>query len=228
MMPRMPRQRPTPSAYSWSRTCRRKLHERPSRFAAVDVAEVADELPATAAMDSGRKMWLVAQLERDGETRACVSILRSALRGADDVELREHAMGELARFLIVAGDLEEARSLLGSDGAVPATMNVEDAFNYGMATWGRTGRLPREAFERVVHLHKAGGREDPGANYLQCMAVAYWAVGEPAEKAMEFARRAKLKAEATLRPTFSCWRYRTVSTQNFLAGHGQHHAADCR
>ena len=184
-------------------------------LATLDGSEDVGELPAVAAMDGWRKMWLAAQLRRDGETQACVSVLRSALRDADDVDLREHATGELAFALIAAGDLEEACSLLGSDGAPLATMNVQNAFNYGMATWGRTGRLPREAFERVVHLNKTDGREDLGANYLQCMAVAYWAVGEP-EEAMEFARRAKLKAEATLKPTPSCWRYRTVPTQSFL------------
>ena len=93
-------------------------------------------------------------------------------------------------------------------------MNIEDAFNFGMAEWGKTGEVPREAFARVVELHRMDDGEASGANYLQCLAVAYWAVGEP-DRAMALARRAKIEAGATLRPTFSCWRYRTVSTQDF-------------
>ena len=185
------------------------------RLAALDVPEEVGELPAVAMMDGWRKIWLAAQLERDGETRACVSVLWSALRSADEADVRDRAMGELALSLIAIGDLDEACSLLAPNGAVLATMNVQNAFNYGMAIWGRTGDLPREAFERVVSLNKADDDEGPGANYLQCMAVAYWAVGE-CEEAKEFARCAKREAQATLRPTFSCWRYRTVATQEFL------------
>ena len=185
------------------------------RLAALDIPEDTGELPAVAMMDGWRKIWLAVQLERDGDTRACVSVLRSALRSVEEVGLRERTVRQLALSLIAIGDLDEACSLLAPDGTVPATMNVQDAFNYGMATWGRTGHLPREAFERVVNLNKADADEIPGANYLQCMAVAYWAVGE-CEEAKEFARRAKHEAQATLRPTFSCWRYRTVPTQEFL------------
>lgn len=184
------------------------------RFAAPDVSDDAGDLPAVAAMDSQRKMWLAAQLERDGETRACVSVLRSALQRADETGWRERAKWQLALSLVAIGNFEEACDLLGSDAAVLA-MNLPNAFNYGMAKWARMGHLPREVFDRVVGLNKADEDTPPGANYLQCMAVAYWAVGE-SEEAMEFARRAKREAKATLRPTFSCWCYRTVSTQHFL------------
>ena len=184
-------------------------------LAELDVPEDAGELPAVATMDGWRKIWLAAQLERDGETRACVSVLRSALGRSDARGLRKRTVGQLALSLIAIGDLEEACDLLSSDGAVPASMDVQDAFNYGMAKWGLTGYPPGEAFERVVSLNKADGEEDRDANYLQCMAVAHWVVGE-AEEALEFVRRAKAEAEATLQPTFSCWCYRTVATQNFL------------
>lgn len=185
------------------------------RLATPDVPEDAGELPAVAAMDGWRKLWLADQLERDGETRAYVSILKSALRGAGEADLRDHATEQLVLSLVAIGNLDEACGLLCPNGTEPATMNVRDAFNYGMATWGRTGDLPHEVFERVVNLNKSAEGEDRDANYLQCMAVAYWAVGE-SEEAMEFARGAKREAQATLRPTFSCWRYRTVPTQDFL------------
>ena len=184
------------------------------RLAALDVPEDTGELPAVAMMDGWRKIWLADQLERDGETQACISVLRSALHDAAEANLRDRVREQLVLSLVAIGETDEVCELLGSNGTQPATMNVADAFNYGMATWGRTGDPPREAFERVVSLHKADGGK-PGANYLQCMAIAYWVVGE-AEEAMEFARRAKVEAEATLRPTFSCWCYRTVATQDFL------------
>ena len=190
-----------------------------------DVSEDAGELPAVTTMDGWRKVWLGTQLERDGQTRASVSVLRSVLRTVDETKLRDRATAQLSLLLIAIGNLDEACKLLGSNGAVPSAMDVEVgddaappvqvAFNYGMATWGRTGEVPREVFERVVSLNKADSDAVPGANYLQCMAVAYWAVGE-IDEALEFARRAKRIAEETLRPTFSCWRYRTTSTQDFL------------
>ena len=192
---------------------------------AVDVSEDAGELPAVATMDGWRKVWLGTQLERDGQTQASVAVLRSVLRTVDETKLRKRAMAQLSLLLIAVGNLDEARELLGSNRAVPSAMDVEGgddtalrvhvAFNYGMATWGRTGEVPREVFERVVSLNKTRGDAVPGANYPQCMAVAYWAAGE-IDEALEFARRAKRVAEETLRPTFSCWRYRTASTQDFL------------
>ena len=184
-------------------------------LASLDAAEDLGELPAVAAMDGWRKIWLADQLERNDEMQACVSVLRSALRNADETGLRENAMEYLAVSLVATGNLDEACGLLDTGSALPAKMNVRNAFDYGMATWGRTGDLPRQAFEKVIDLNEAEGHEDRGAHHLQCMAVAYWAV-DKADEAMEFSRRAKAEAEATLRPTFSCWRYRTVSTRDFI------------
>ena len=70
-------------------------------------------------------------------------------------------------------------------------------------------------FERVVELDEADADNDPGANYLQCMAVAHWATGR-CDSALEFASRAKRKAEFARRPNFSCWRYRTVSAHELI------------
>lgn len=182
-------------------------------LAGLDVPDDAGELPAVAAMTGWRKIRLAFQLERDGEVHAAVSVLRSVLRNTDEASLHERTKRQLALSLIGVGDLDEACSLLRSISAVPS-MNIQDAFNYGMAEWGKTGEVPREAFSRVVELNRADDGEALGANYLQCLAVAYWAVGEP-DRAMVLARRAKVEAGATLQPTFSSWRYRTVSTQDF-------------
>ena len=184
------------------------------RLARLDAEDVG-ELPAVASLDGWAKIWLATQLEQDGNTLPSISILRETLRTAREPDVHEMASEQLALVLIgTAGGLKEACERLGSSGAPPEAMAVSHAFNYGMAVWGQTGSVQRNLFERVVELNEADD-DDLGASYLQCMAMAYWAVGRVGS-AMEFASRAKSEAESTLRPTFSCWRYRTVPTHQFL------------
>lgn len=186
------------------------------QLAKLEVQDEVSELLAITSLSAMEKIWLANQLERGGDERGGIAVLREALRTtAGEPDMHEWATAELALLLVGVGELKEACELLGSNGALPETMGIQNAFNYGMATWGRTGDVPRRVFERVVELDEADNDDDPGANYLQCMAMTYWAVGR-VDTAEEFARRAKLKAESTLRPTFSCWRYRTVSTIEFL------------
>lgn len=185
------------------------------RLARLDSTEDASDLPAVASMDSRAKVGLAVQLGRSGHLRECIGLLREALRRADQTGLRRRATAELALALIGTGSVGEARELLGGGAAAPQSMDVVDAFNYGMAAWGESGCIQRDVFERVVELNESKDDDDLDANYLQCMAVAYWAVGR-VDAAMEYARRAKIKAASTLRPTFSCWRYRTVHPRDFL------------
>ena len=184
------------------------------RLLGLDSPEVAT-LPAVTSLTPRARLLLALMMERSGEVHAGVAVLRQVLDAKPDASTHERAVAQLSLALIATGEFREACSLLGSDGAVAEATDVARVFNYGMALWGRTGRAPRELFERVVELNEDNGESDRGANYLQCMAVAYWAVGK-LDAALEFAHRAKKEADRSLRPTFSCWRYRTVQTQQFI------------
>ena len=69
-------------------------------------------------------------------------------------------------------------------------MDIQVAFNYGMAIWAKTGRVAPEPFARVVELDQQDTSPKDDPNYLQCMAVSCWAVGESV-RALKFESRAR-------------------------------------
>ena len=187
------------------------------RLATFDVAEEVGRLPAVASLGALEKIWLARELERSDDVRLRIAVLRDVLAAPGDANVHEHATSALSVALIGTGAANEACELL-TEGASPATMDIWRAFNYGMAVWALTGSVQRDVFERVVELHESDDTlagNYPRANYLQCMAVAYWAIRK-VDSAMAFAEQAKTEAESTMRPTLSCWRYRTVPTPVFL------------
>ncbi len=184
------------------------------RLLRLDAPDVAN-LPAVTSLDPAARLLLASEMERRGEVHASVAVLRQVLDSNPDASTRERGVEELSLALIATGGWQEACDLLGSGGARAETMDAPRAFNYGMACWGLTGSVSQEMFERVVELDETNDQEDKDANYLQCMAVACWATGR-LDAAIEFAHRAKEEASRSPWPTFSCWRYRTVPTQQFL------------
>ena len=182
------------------------------RLARLGADEEVNGFPAVASLEADSRIWLALQFERSGQASHSVAVLRQVLREDVDARTQRLATGELATVLIGTGGSEEARELLAVQDPLEE-MSIRQAFNYGMGVWGCTGKVPREPFEQVVKLNESEPRDAPSANYLQCMAVAYWAVGN-INLALDFAGHAKLAASRL--PTFSSWRYRTVSADNFL------------
>ena len=70
------------------------------RLADLDVAEEVGELPAVIAMKTQEKVRLAMQLERGGDARAGMSVMRTALSTADEPELHELATRTLERWLV--------------------------------------------------------------------------------------------------------------------------------
>lgn len=96
-------------------------------------------------------------------------------------------------------------------------LSIENAFNYGMAIWGASGTIEREAFQRAVDLDRSNVRKDKIPNYLQCMAIAYWAAGDNGT-AMDCVERAQRAVGGFRgRTEFSCWRYLQVNAESFEA-----------
>ena len=184
------------------------------RLAGLGADEEITGFPAVASLKAGTRVWLASLLERSGQGPQSVAVLRQVLREDVDAHVQKRATGTLALVLIGTGGTEEARELLGAHEPL-GELDIQHAFNYGMAVWGCTGQVSRAPFERVVELNEMDDGDEPGANYLQCLAVAYWAVGKT-ELALDFARRAQSEAQSTPLPIFSCWRYKTVSAGDFV------------
>ena len=126
-------------------------------------------------------------------------------------EERHLAIHTLSLDFIRVGACAETASLLRGEWPEIDGMDIQSAFNYGMARWGEIRAVESAPFARVVALDQRDGESvDPPPNYSQCLAIACWAVGDtPA--ALNFARRARLVRGSE----FSCWRYCRVSAQEF-------------
>ena len=178
----------------------------------VDIAESA----AVAAFDSDDRIWLATKLCESPEAiKSAVSILQPIVR--DDSlseEKRASARKALAMAYIGIGEFTEAVTLFRHGGRDVGDMDIQSAFNYGMALWGKTGAVIREPFARTVELDQLdSSKQSKDPNYFQCLAVANWAVGDAAT-ASEFVRRSQ---EGLPRSSlqFSCWRYYRVAAKKF-------------
>ena len=179
------------------------------------VGDVAESVAVTS-LDADGRVWLANVLtESLKEVRMGVPILKPLV---DDEELgaedRKAATRTLALRYIGLGDCAAARALLDRDGRVVANMDIQDAFNYGMAVWGERGEIDAEPFTRVIELHVKGPGYDD-ANYHQCIAIANWATGDQG-MALESIQRARDALEVGRVREFSCWRYYRVPTSEFL------------
>ena len=92
--------------------------------------------------------------------------------------------------------------------------DIRDAFNYAMAEWGQTGVPPKDLFARVVELGKS--KDNSNANYLQCMAISYFVVGNYVE-ARNSVKLARSEIRLNPRRIFSAWRYLETATNQFRA-----------
>jgi MinD-like ATPase involved in chromosome partitioning or flagellar assembly len=124
--------------------------------------------------------------------------------------------------LIGAGRFGEAMSVIAQSAPrLHGLEEVADAFNFAIAQWGETKVPPRDMFRVVVELdHKEPAlRPERSPNYDQCLALALFVAGdtEAAQARLSLAEKAASELE---HDEFSCWRYKDVNREDFLA--------DCR
>ena len=180
--------------------------------------QIADSVAVTS-LDPDDQMWLAGMLDHSPEEmRVAVPIWQRVLHldGLPPTE-RTSAEAGLTLAYMAVGRCSDAVRLLQREGMSIGTMNIQDAFNYGMAVWGETGMITPEPFERVVQLHRSTKQNEVGPNFSQCLAVAYWATGDN-ETAARYTDEAQ-DAIARMRgaPEFSCWRYCRVNPDKFIA-----------
>lgn len=184
-----------------------------TRLATFGEARGLDTLAAVTGLDTDDQMGVATMLSRVGELDHSKAILQRLCedRSQPD-ESRSSIRSELALNYIASGEFRDAIDILTHGGRDVDEMCIQDAFNFGMAIWGRTGQIARAPFERVLICENTAEREGP--NFLQCLAVAHWAAGD-SEAAREFACRARHEAQSS-RMIFSCWQYHTVSRSEFV------------
>ena len=158
------------------------------------------------------KLWLADTFNRFLEDVPIAVALWEKILDASDLSAgqRAHAKNCLGLSYMGLGRCSDARWIFRSEGQSIDELSIADAFNYGMAMWGAKGTVETETFERVVELDRANGRQDESPNYLQCMAIAYWATGDNGA-AIDYVERAQRAVSGIRgRTEFSCWRYLEV------------------
>ncbi|MDE2848861.1 MAG: ParA family protein [Gemmatimonadota bacterium] len=186
-----------------------------SMIAPQNLSQVTD-LPALEALSPDEKLWIADGLnESEAETVTAKKILHRLMDEVDlPSEIQKTARSLLSLRNIALGQFSEAIEVIQSDVPDLDAMTIECAFNYGMALWGENGQFVPDPFQRVIELERSNPRKDPTPNFLQCMAIANWAVGE-SKIALELAQRAMDQMVSKGGRELSCWRYTQVVDSEF-------------
>ena len=178
------------------------------------------ESTAVMSLDLDGKSWLADTFNRSREDLMIAVSLWEQVLGADELpsETRGHARRSLGLSYMGLGRCSDAIRMFRDNGQALDELNIVDAFNYGMAMWGVNGTIETETFRRVVELDCSRAREEQQiSNYLQCMAIAYWATGDGGE-ALDHIDQAQVTVGGLRgRRVFSSWHYLQVSAELFEA-----------
>ena len=183
------------------------------------VPEEIAESTAVMSLDLEGKSWLAGTFNRSPKDLVIAVSLWEQILGASELstESRNPAKHFLGLSYMGLGRCSDAVGMFRVDGQALDELNIMDAFNYGMAAWGANGAIETEAFLRVVELDRSEIRKEQTLNYLQCMAIAYWAAGDRS-KALDHVDRAQETVGGLRgRTEFSCWRYLQVGADQFKA-----------
>ena len=158
--------------------------------------------------------WAGMELAQQNEYRLGIAMLESFPFAELPEDSRADTENWLSIMYLRSGRCEDAAVLLTRDGREADGMKIEHAFNHGMALWCTSGSPNLVPFRRVLALASERDRsKDP--NFLQCLAIAHWVVGD--EVAAEENRIAAMGAVEDWSGRFliSCWRYENVSKRDF-------------
>ena len=180
-----------------------------------------DDIAKSAAVQSlnlDDRFWIVGPLDRTSKEIAIAVALWEDILEADELPVaeRNEAKQRLGLAYIGCGRFGEAAKVFREEGQNMEDLGIANAFNYGMAKWGEDGAVDADTFRCVVTLDRLDSKNEKNLNYLQCMAIAYWAAGDEST-AVNFLHDARKALGARRsRVEFSCWRYRRVSGMVFV------------
>lgn len=177
-------------------------------------AETVATSPAVHALNSEDQASLAVELMSSSNTRSIADGLVGTLMSREPTELKlpGPARNQIALSLIAQRQFSDAQKILMPRGSSHQSFPLEESFNYAMAVWGETGKPIRDLFQQV--LDRRHQRTQVDANFLQCLALAYWVVGEK-DQALQQLAGARELISATGREAFSAWRYRVVPPAQF-------------
>ena len=177
---------------------------------------VADS-PSISSLTPRRTLWLTQLFDRNDEELNFATLLLN--KHLETGNLSQDKTDEFRHHLGMAymslGKFDDAANMFRWEGDTIRSLNIFDAFNYGMALWGSSG-VQKDIFEHVVDLDDREGHAKETPNYFQCLAVAHALIGDR-RMAIEYVKQAKQRTyEFNIRQVFSCWRYRQVSMRKFV------------
>jgi hypothetical protein len=180
-----------------------------------DVDFLADILSVldSKGIDPQDRLYMASQLEVKRSALAAVADFVRPLTLAEN-RFQDSARSELSLCLIGQRRFADAVNLILSGGRSPFELNIQDAFNYAMATWGETRKVPVDLFVQILALDAEAAPHPPGANYLQCLALANWAAGR-----IDVSREFVENSRSSLNDSdleFSAWRYLRLKPRDFL------------
>ena len=183
------------------------------------VPEEVAESTAVTSLEIDGKSWLADTFNRSPKDLVIAVSLWEQILGAGELptETRNRAKDSLGLSYMGLGRCSDAIRMFRDDGQAIDELNIVDAFNYGMAAWGVNGAIETETFLRVVELDRSEVRKARTLNYLQCMAIAYWAAGDGGEAIDHIDRAQEAVGGLRGRTEFSCWRYLRVNAEQFEA-----------
>jgi MinD-like ATPase involved in chromosome partitioning or flagellar assembly len=167
------------------------------------------------ALDVDGKILVAKSIFDKGAIESAANVFQGLIDDPETPEkARKHSRLHLVLAMMGLSNVDQAMTMLSPTRPSPDELEIQDAFNFAMAEWAHTGNIPGDFFARVIELDrpKEGASE---ANYEQCLAVAFWAIGDK-DKAVERIAKAEEYAQAIRRTEFSCWRYREATRDEFL------------
>lgn len=173
------------------------------------------DAPAVRSMDGDGLLWLARELNESVEAAFASHKLLARAVTLPDVseEFLDACRLELSLRSVALGRFDEAKQIIQRAVEDLDSAHIAHRFNHAIADWGERGTPDADAFRRVVQDDPHETRDD--ANFFQCLALAAWASGngDLACEHLDAARSAIMNAP---KPTFSCWRYLTVSLKAFM------------
>lgn len=171
--------------------------------------------PAFASLTGRKRAWVADELMWSKEGLQAAIDLLSQCKGDPNLSVgtEKSIRASMSLALIGLGRFSEVMKAFGTARPAPQDLDIQDAFNYGMAEWGETGTPTKDMFDWVVSLNSKRG-ERYGANYYQCIAVALWIVGRH-QDAIDRLEQANQQIVEKPTPDFSCWRYMKVTPTEF-------------
>jgi cellulose biosynthesis protein BcsQ len=156
-----------------------------------------------------------ALCDQMADSQAALPLIERTIRTLYPGHVSSEFRTPLMLALIGQQKFDEAMKVLGGTRPDPALMHLPEAFNYAMAEWGASKRVPVDSFRRVVELIP-DRRTIVGKNVWQCFAIAHWGSNNTTT-AREFLDEAETLARQDSAESFTCWRYFRVSPGQFVA-----------